>query len=227
MTDISRNLNTTLTELEEISLRTDESLKEVASQTNETNVSANKILEAAAAISQIASQTNLLSLNASIEAARAGDAGRGFSVVASEIRELAESSAATAKLIDNIVTELITNSGISVEKIKCVSEDVQIQRAKLKVTLDSFGDLNSEIGTVSDAAKNVSDQTQLLDNQKNILTGVVEQLAAISEENAAGTEETSASMQLLSENISDCRNEAGKLATLSEELEAEINKFRY
>ncbi len=227
MTDISESLNTTLKDLENISIRTEESLSEVVKQTNETNTSANKIQEAAAAITDIASQTNLLSLNASIEAARAGDAGRGFSVVADEIRQLAESSAATAKSIDLIVTELITNSGVSVEKMKTVSEDVQTQKDKLKVTLEGFNNLNTEIETVANAAKSVSDQTQILNNQKTVLTGVVEQLAAISEENAAGTEETSANMQMLSTNIAVCQDEAAKLTVISEELDTEISKFHY
>ncbi|MCR4778711.1 MAG: hypothetical protein K5858_07690 [Lachnospiraceae bacterium] len=227
MTEISNDLNATLKELAVISGRTDVSIKEVANQTNETNTSANKIQEATSAITDIASQTNLLSLNASIEAARAGEAGKGFAVVADEIRQLAESSAQAAKSIDIIVSELINNSSESVEKMKNVSEDVQIQREKLDVTLSGFEKLNSEISSVAEATRGVSEQTQVLNDQKNVLTGVVEQLAAISEENAAGTEETSASMQMLSGNIADCREEAAKLAKLSEELDEEINKFRY
>ncbi|MBP5305659.1 MAG: HAMP domain-containing protein [Lachnospiraceae bacterium] len=227
MTEISNDLNATLKELAVISGRTDVSIKEVAKQTNETNTSANKIQEATSAITDIASQTNLLSLNASIEAARAGEAGKGFAVVADEIRQLAESSAQAAKSIDVIVSELINNSSESVEKMKNVSDDVQIQKEKLDVTLSGFEKLNAEISSVADATKGVSEQTQVLNDQKNVLTGVVEQLAAISEENAAGTEETSASMQMLSSNIADCREEAAKLAQLSEELDEEINKFRY
>ncbi|MCR5033007.1 MAG: hypothetical protein K6A92_09090 [Lachnospiraceae bacterium] len=227
MTGISTELNETLVELEKISARTDVSLQEVVAQTNETNLSANKIQEATKAIADIASQTNLLSLNAAIEAARAGDVGRGFAVVASEIRLLAESSAASAQSIDQIVTELLNNSGESVEKMTVVSEDVQNQREMLGVTMERFGKLNEEIGTVADATKGVYEQTNVLNEQKNVLTGVVEQLAAISEENAASTEETSASMQMLSANVEECREEAEKLADLSEELDEEISKFRY
>ncbi len=227
MTGISTELNSTLMELEQISERTDASLQEVVAQTNETNISANKIQQATAAIADIASQTNLLSLNATIEAARAGEVGRGFAVVASEIRLLAESSAASAQSIDRIVAELLNNSGESVQKMTVVSEDVQSQREKLGLTLDSFHKLNDEIETVAAATKGVYEQTSSLDEQKNVLTGVVEQLAAISEENAAGTEETSASMQMLSTNVEECSKEAEKLSVLSRELDEEINKFRY
>lgn len=105
-------------------------------------------------ITEIASQTNLLSLNASIEAARAGENGKGFSVVADEIRNLSEQSRLSAEKIENIVRQLMTNSDNSVETMKEVSAVVGQQDEMLSNTITMFDSLNGEIREVVDAVAN-------------------------------------------------------------------------
>lgn len=113
-TDVIKNLgseaNSTLAGLTEINRKTKEAIEIISRQTNTTNESALKIREATALITSIATETNLLSLNASIEAARAGEQGRGFAVVASQIQKLAEQSNESAKTIEHIVSALINDS---------------------------------------------------------------------------------------------------------------------
>jgi methyl-accepting chemotaxis protein len=225
MNELSNKASATLKGLKAINEQTTDNIAIVSEQTNNTNASATKIQEAVTLIQDIASQTNLLSLNASIEAARAGEAGRGFAVVAEEIRKLADDSAASANEINNIVEELITNSNKSVGKMEEVAEDSKRQAEELQSTIDSFDSLRQCVEEVSGASADITTQMTDLEKQKNIISGVVEQLAAISEENAASTEETSASMQTLSGAVQSCQEETDTLNQLSVDLNDAVNKF--
>ena len=215
-----------LEELAKINSWTSETIGVVTEQTDRTNQSAVKINEAVVAIQDIASQTNLLSLNASIEAARAGESGRGFAVVAEQIRKLAEDSANSAEQIEGIVQELITNSEDGVAKMRDLSETSGVQAGRFDKTKASFDELKHEIESVSSASREIFDQTNSINNLKNGVSGVIEQLAAIAEENAASTQETSASMNTLTESIDRCKDETETLSTLSSELNEQANKFK-
>lgn len=199
----------------------------VSDKTVSTNDSANKIKEAVNLIQGIASQTNLLSLNASIEAARAGEMGKGFAVVAEEIRNLADESAASAKTINEIVEELIRNSNESVAKMAEVSEGANDQREKLEQTLTSFAALKNGVNAVSGVSDSILEQIGRLEKQKDIITSVVESLAAISEENAASTEETSSSMQTLTAVVDGCKEDTIELNELSSALHKDVEVFRF
>lgn len=225
MNELNLQADEMLKNLEEINEKTSVNIGIVSEQTRVTNTSAEKIKEAVKMIQEIATQTNLLSLNASIEASRAGESGRGFSVVASEIRKLADDSSRSANEIEQIVKELIANSNISVKKMEDVNKDTKAQREKLENAVQTFAGLNREIASVSEISQNISAQTKELEEQKNILSGGVEQLAAISEENAAATQETSASMQTLAATLSECREQTDALADLGRALNEEMQKF--
>ena len=206
---------------------TAETIGVVTEQTDRTNQSAERINEAVVAIQDIASQTNLLSLNASIEAARAGESGRGFAVVAEQIRKLAEDSANSAEQIEAIVRELIANSKEGVAKMHDLSNASKEQADRLEKTTDSFDGLKREMDSVSVASKEILDQTSSINNLKNGVSCVIEQLAAIAEENAASTQETSASMYSLTENIDRCKDETTVLSDLSEQLNEQTSKFKF
>ena len=226
MGDLAAESSRMLDELAKINTSTAETIDIVTDQTDRTNQSAEKINEAVVAIQDIASQTNLLSLNASIEAARAGESGRGFAVVAEQIRKLAEDSAESAEQIEAIVRELISNSEDGVAKMHDLSESSQVQADRLDKTKTSFDELKHEIESVSTASREIFDQTNSINDLKNGVSGVIEQLAAIAEENAASTQETSASMNTLTENIDRCKDETEILSTLSTELNEQTSKFK-
>lgn len=216
-----------LSELTEINNKTTGNIKSVMDQTTMTNHSSEKIKEAVALIQDIASQTNLLSLNASIEAARAGDSGRGFAVVAEEIRKLAEDSAKRASEIDAIAVELMSNSTDSVQKMDELNKASVIQHNKLDETRQSFESLQNEINGVSDASRDIFEQTGRISSLNVGVSSVIEQLSAIAEENAASTQETSATMNSLTGSIDKCKEETEALGSLSIELKAQTGKFRF
>ena len=225
METTNHEVSETLDSLVSISNNTRESIEKVQRQTNDTNQSAMEIQNVVSFISDIAGQTNLLSLNASIEAARAGDQGRGFAVVADEVRQLAEQSRQSADQIEEIVRKLIENSNSSVDAMNVVMNDIRVQHDKLNQTKDVFGHLKSEISNVTNAVDGISKEIESIDHAKNKVYDSLENLAAISEENAASTQETSATMTHLSELVNQCDNAVGELGGISDSLEGNVKKF--
>lgn len=218
-------MNSTLDELAAISDKTTGSIKEVYEQTNNTNKSALEIRSAIEIITDIADQTNLLSLNASIEAARAGDQGRGFAVVADQVRMLADQSSESAAVISGIVEELIRNANVSVETMNQVLQALHTQEDKLADTRKVFRVLNEEISNVTAAVENISGQVDAIGHVKDGVQSSFDNLAAISQENAASTEETSASMLELGRIVGECNTTVDEVVDLSRQLVDEMKQF--
>lgn len=226
MTKINEDVKDSMEQLRGICRKSAEEVSQLRLDTENTNTSVNDINKALQIIQSIATQTNLLSLNASIEAARAGEHGKGFAVVAEEIRKLSEESKSSANEIGRIVETLVKSSSESIERMQSVSDNTEQQDANLNIVSDAFDTLSKCVLEVSEATERVLLQVKEIESGKNSINSSVESLSAISEETAASTEETSASMQTLTAMIEGCSEMVTSLTELSTGLRDASRKFK-
>ena len=197
----------------------------VYDKTRETNEAAGKISAVVELISEIASQTDLLSLNASIEAARAGEAGRGFAVVAENIKNLAEQTTASATDIQNIIQELENKSTEMVEKTDAVKSIVDKQESDMQKTAEILGKVIQNVIGLIDRIDNIAASVENMDKAKARVVDVIQNLSAVSEENAASTQETSASTTMAMGTIESIAQEAVALKEIAQDLENNMQQF--
>ncbi|AKL94113.1 methyl-accepting chemotaxis protein TlpA [Clostridium aceticum] len=184
-----------------------------------------KIMEISSTVESIADQTNLLALNAAIEAASAGEAGRGFTVVAQEIRKLAENSKSAVKDINSNLLFFIQQIEGFVQAIENQYNQLESSNATLeKVTVDNQASTH-QIVDVSNVIVKLIDE---MSTETNHLTEVIQNihsLAAISEENSAASEEMSANVTQYSEKVKDLSDNITLLEALTQNFKKELQKY--
>lgn len=216
----------TMVNLSESNDRTSEAITSIGRQIRLTDESIKRISEATDLITSIASQTNLLSLNASIESARAGEAGKGFAVVASEIQKLAVQSSDAAVEIQQIINTLQSESTRTMREMQAAEALMKEQQDKLDETRAKFDEVSGGIKISREGTEQIRVSADSCGSARTAVIDVFSNLSAISEENAASTEETNASMQELNATLNLLANEAGKLKDISQALNDYMQFFQ-
>lgn len=176
-------------------------------------------------ISNISQQTNLLALNAAIEAARAGEFGRGFSVVADEIRELAEESSNATNNITDLINKITSGIADAVTKMNESVETVEVGVNSIKEKNEVFSEINSMVLRLNNVLNKVNTNMELMLSQSNKVQKTVYEIASVSQEFAGNSEDVAASSEEQIASTEEIVSGAKRLALMAEELSEAVNKF--
>jgi methyl-accepting chemotaxis protein len=226
MKEASEISSKSLSSLQDSSAEMTAKIDDISRTIQATQEAVDNISEKVEGITSIATQTNLLSLNASIEAARAGEAGKGFAVVAEEIGKLAEDSKQMADDIMKEMGTLLEQSKAAVAAAEDVKQGNNDQQIAIGETLDAVNGMLEDIGSTVGGVQLISQGADTCESSKNAVVDTMSALSAISEENAASSEETGASMQELSATVTTLAGSADSLKQIAEQLNEEMKFFK-
>ena len=177
-------------------------------------------------IASISEQTNLLALNASIEAVRVGEHGRGFVVVADEIRKLAEQSKETTAIIDQMVHLLKNDAETAVQKMNQMNEIVKEEQLSVVKTRETFGQISDAIKRSEEMVTLINETSLLMEESKIRVMNNIDTLSAVAEENAASTEEASAAIEEQTASAEQIADASEDLSEMAQTLQTLIQKFK-
>lgn len=219
--DGNKMMTGSVEQMNEIYAVVNESVEQIQRLDNQTK----EISELVIVISEIAEQTNLLALNAAIEAARAGEQGKGFAVVADEVRKLAEQVAESVNEITTIVDRVQEGSSTAVKFLENGYTSVQEGKEAVMETQTVFEDITNLVTNMTTLTNDMSENLNHIEEIGEQLTTGVAEIASIAEQSAAGVQETTASVEQTSFQIETINQGAVELADLSMELEKSVNQF--
>jgi len=224
--DKAQNSNIQLSALIEVINTISNSFDNASGQIQGLGVKISEIDKITDVINSIADQTNLLSLNASIEAARAGDAGRGFAVVADEIRKLAEKSKNSSNNINRLIQGISKETSTVVNTTSGVNKDLKQQINVIENSVNDFKKIIEAINAVLPQIEEINKTVEKISDKKDKIVGTVHSTASIAEENSASSEEIAASTQEVTVSAESLANTAQLLADNSNNLIEQVNNFK-
>lgn len=226
MQSSSEKASKTLLSLRQINEDVKKIIGEVQEQTNRTNESVKKIQAATTFINSIAEDTGLLSLNASIEAARAGDSGRGFAVVAEQIKNLSEQSNESSKEIEATADVLRADSEKAVQAMQQMQEIIASQSESMQETQQVVAEVIEEIASSMKSIAQIKESSGRLEGARNEVLQAVEHLSEISAENLDSTKSTYEQTEIVADTFKQVYNSADELKTIADKLVKSIEYFK-
>jgi methyl-accepting chemotaxis protein len=226
MQSSSEKASKTLLSLRQINEDVKKIIGEVQEQTNRTNESVKKIQAATTFINSIAEDTGLLSLNASIEAARAGDSGRGFAVVAEQIKNLSEQSNESSKEIEVTAEVLRADSEKAVQAMQQMQEIIASQSESMQETQQVVAEVIEEIASSMKSIAQIKESSGRLEGARNEVLQAVEHLSEISAENLDSTKSTYEQTEIVADTFKQVYNSADELKTIADKLVKSIEYFK-
>ncbi|MEQ9466258.1 MAG: methyl-accepting chemotaxis protein [Ekhidna sp.] len=217
--EMMENLLASMKEMSLLSKGSEEAMSNLERQSEEISV----ILDI---ITKISDQTNLLALNASIEAAQAGDAGRGFAVIAEEIRKLADGSRGSVKEIKDLVFKVQQNTSDVSQSIGSMKVKVELSEEITQTTSQEFKGINDASEKNLDLSRAIIEMTQKQSSDIRNIVSLAEAVVVIAEESAAGTEEVASASQDVSTNMLSYLEKSKYLTSISNELSDKLEQFK-
>lgn len=223
--DSSKIMNDKIKSMQDSSHKMDEGISTISKRIETVNTTVDKVSNIVSVIEEISSETNLLSLNASIEAARAGDAGKGFAVVAQEIRVLSDNTNTELENIKQIISSLVEECRYCVQASGTIVEDNAKQKEEIKAVLDEFGSLDEQIQKTAEKADEIEELVTAMIELNDDITKSSNSLTDVSAANAAATEEMNANIEELNAMMHGVSEMAGHMNNESDGLKEALSYF--
>ncbi|WP_410511903.1 HAMP domain-containing methyl-accepting chemotaxis protein [Paenibacillus sp. BR2-3] len=212
--------------LQEVSEHSRESVGKVYEAMKKLTAQSRDISRITNSITEISTQTNILSLNAAIEAARAGTYGKGFGVIADEVRHLSEQTKESSVHISKIINELQEGMADFQKSMLETRKNLEDQERQVAETLSSFKAIDQSNAEISKQIGQIHDKVDVAKTMNSRLAESVQSVASIAEETAAGVQEVNASSMQQDKAIHDIARQAAEINELSQSLFREINVFK-